>query len=91
MEQKNPEKQAPLSDDALDAVSGGLGVIMNDVYCPFCGIYHEVRKFTRRPVLYDGQLYSGAEGYICERGKGLFFKAIISGDVKYFDHEDNLI
>ena len=89
MEQKHLEKRAegPLSDDALDAVSGGLGSETCYVYCPYCRFDHKVKRPDRCVIIYEGKFIE-ANRYICGPDR-LFYTAKDTASTKtiYFNSE----
>ena len=93
MEQKNLEKQAegPLSDAALDAVNGGLGMDSYFVYCPYCRFEDKVKPPVRCDISYEGKVYK-AKKYVCRQN--LAFYTVNdpgSGRTLYFNSEQVLI
>ena len=96
MEQKNLEQQADtlLNDDALDAVSGGIGGSDFDIsYCAICGRSHMLRKARGGSLTVRGRIYNNVEVYDCGNRGSIFYKATdpITGEIVYFDYKKNRI
>ena len=73
---------APLSEEALDAVAGGIQA-GGASYCPLCRCEHTVTFVTTHQLKYGPYLLN-AKKYTCS-AKGDFYRARFRDQVKYFD------